>query len=399
MSNRILFVDDEPMVLKGLERSLRGMRSEWEMQFVLGGPEALDAMARETFDVVITDMRMPGMDGAELLDQVRQRFSQTVRMVLSGQSDKEAVFRAIRPTHQYLSKPCNIEELKQKLRCALSLRDVLQSPELKQRVSQMENVPSLPCSYRDLRSQLENSHPNLNKITRIVSRDPGMTAKLLQLVSSDFLVSVACSASPKQAVSIIGIENLRSLVLSGSLFSEFPETLAEKLALVCKHSYATALYAEAIARCERANDSVIQECYVAGLLHQIGSIVLASAYPDQFDSSNERSEMKALLIEREKNPFGSAHGLVGAYLLGLWGLPNAIVEAVAAHHAPSQVCPAAFCPLLAVHVADYWERQWHSSVGCNEDIAIDESCLATLGLKERLADWQERCRNIETSSE
>ncbi|MGA8867245.1 MAG: response regulator [Candidatus Sulfotelmatobacter sp.] len=148
MNKRILFVDDEPIVLNGLERSLRGMRKEWEMAFLPGGPEALQAMAQAPFDVVISDMRMPGMDGAQLLELVRERFPQTVRMVLSGQSDKDALFRAIRPTHQYLSKPCDVRELKQKLKCALGLRDVLDSPELKQRVSQVETVHSLPSYIR-----------------------------------------------------------------------------------------------------------------------------------------------------------------------------------------------------------------------------------------------------------
>ncbi len=395
MSQRILFVDDEPMLLKGLERSLRGMRNEWEMQFVLGGQEALEAMAREPFDVVISDMRMPGMDGAQLLDQVRQRFSQTVRMVLSGQSDKGAVFRAIRPTHQYLSKPCNIEELKQKLRCALSLRDLLDSAELKQRVSQMENVPSLPSLYRELRSQLEGSHPNLNEITDIVSRDPGMTAKLLQLVSSDFLVSAPCPSSPKQAVSIIGIDNLRPLVLSGGLFSELREGLAEKLAPVWRHSYATARFAEAIACCEHASEKVVQECYAAGLLHEIGSIVLATTYPDQLDWLETNGNVNSLAGVCEKRDFESTRALVGAYLLGLWGLPDAIVEAVAGHHAPSQVRPTGFCPLFAVHAAGHWDRQWNGPPGLNEADAIDERYLAELGLQERLAVWQQRCEQID----
>jgi HD-like signal output (HDOD) protein/ActR/RegA family two-component response regulator len=395
MTQRILFVDDELMVLKGLERSLHGMRGEWEMQFVLGGPEALQVMAREPFDVVITDMRMPGMDGAQLLDQVRQRFSQTVRMVLSGQSDKNAVFRAVRPTHQYLSKPCNVEELKQKLKCALSLRDVLDSPELKRRVSQMENVPSLPSLYRELRLQLESSHPDLNEITDIISRDPGMTAKLLQLVSSDFLVSTSCFSSPKQAVSIIGIDNLRSLVLSGGLFCELPEALAEKLAPAWRHFYTTARFAETIAECEHSADSVVQNCFAAGLLHEIGWIVLATAYADQIDSFAPNSSTLLPAGIGERGAFGSTHGLAGAYLLGLWGLPDAIVEAVAGHHAPSQVCPTGFCPLLAVHAATFWDWQWHGPLGFDgEDPAMDDACFAAVGLQERLAVWQQRCREV-----
>lgn len=393
MNNRILFVDDEPMLLKGLERSLRGMRNEWEMHFVPGGAEALEAMAKAPFDVVISDMRMPGMDGAELLDLVRKRFSQTVRMVLSGQSDKDAVFRAIRPTHQYLSKPCDIEELKQKLKCALALRDVLRSAELKQRVSQMESVPSLPSRYRQLRAQLESPHPNLREAADIVSRDPGMTAKILQLVNSAFLGTASHLSCPKQAVSIIGLENLRSLVLPGSLFSGLPEGLAAKLAPLWRHSYSTARFAEAIARCEEASESTVQNCYAAGLLHEIGWIVLASTHGDQFDSLGAELDEDRVGTVREQQLFGSTHGEVGAYLLGLWGLQDSIVEAVAGYQSPLHLNPTGFCPLLAVHVAELWDREWHSCLGFME--GIDEHLMAQLDLKERLPVWKKKCREID----
>jgi len=395
MSNRILFVDDEPMLLKGLERSLRDMRNEWEMQFVPGGLEALEAMSQAPFDVVISDMRMPGMDGAQLLDQVRIRFSQTVRMVLSGQSDKAAVFRAIRPTHQYLSKPCDIEELKQKLKCALALRDVLDSAELKQRVSQMESVPSLPALFQAIRMQLESAHPNLPEAADTVSRDPGMTAKLLQLVNSDFLGTASSLSCPRQALSIIGLDNLRSLVLSGGLFSELSAALAEKLAPVWRHLYTSARFAQAIARSEQASETMVQACYAAGLLHDIGWIVLGSTYGDEFDGLCSRLNQDMAVEKREEEVFGSAHGPAGAYLLGLWGLSDPIVEAVATHHAPRKVNPTTFCPLLAVHVAEHWDRQWHGAPGFAEEDGIDEDLLAQIGLQERLPVWKEKCREVD----
>jgi YesN/AraC family two-component response regulator len=92
MNKRILFVDDEPRVLQGIQRGLRGMRAEWETEFANSGAEALETMAQAPFDVVITDMRMPGMDGAQLLDLVKARFPRTVRIILSGQSDRETIF-------------------------------------------------------------------------------------------------------------------------------------------------------------------------------------------------------------------------------------------------------------------------------------------------------------------
>ena len=227
MTKRILFVDDDPMVLSGLERSLRSMRKEWEMQFVLGGREALDAMAHAPFDVVISDMRMPGMDGAELLERVKQQFSRTVRMVLSGQSDRDTIFRSTKPTHQYFSKPCDAEELKQKLIRALALRDVLDNPKLMQWVSQVETVPSLPSLCQSLRSLLASPAASIAAVADIVVQDMGMTAKLLQLVNSAFLGVAERGSDPRRAASVIGIDNLRALV-SHDLFSELSTPLVEK---------------------------------------------------------------------------------------------------------------------------------------------------------------------------
>lgn len=398
MNNRILFVDDEPMLLKGLERSLRGMRNEWDMQFVAGGVEALEAMAQAPFDVVISDMRMPGMDGAQLLDLVRKRFSQTVRMVLSGQSDKDAVFRAIRPTHQYLSKPCDIEELKRKLRGALALRDVLDSPELKQKVSQMETVPSPPYLYRRLRDELQSAHPSLREAGDIVSRDPGMAAKLLQLVNSAFLGTASRLSCPKQAVSIIGIDNLRSMLLSGGVFSELPESLTDFVAPLSKRSYTTARYAEAIARCERASEAMVQNCFAAGLLHEIGWIVLASTHGDQFVALCAKLNKNLPVIAREKEVFGSTQRLVGAYLLGLWGLPDCIVEAVAGHHSPSPAAVSGFCPLLAVQVAECWECEQHESPFM-QDGALNQELLVRVGLQHRLPVWKQQCEAMMKNDE
>jgi DNA-binding NtrC family response regulator len=101
----ILFVDDEPNVLQGLQRMLRHMRADWDMRFVDSGHAALDAMENERFDAVVTDMRMPGMDGAELLAEVRRRDSGVVRVILSGYSDAESVMRTVGPAHQFLAKP------------------------------------------------------------------------------------------------------------------------------------------------------------------------------------------------------------------------------------------------------------------------------------------------------
>jgi YesN/AraC family two-component response regulator len=177
MNKRILFVDDEPMVLQGIQRSLRSMRAEWEIELASGGPEALETMAQAPFDVVITDMRMPGMDGAQLLDLVKARFPRTVRIILSGQSDRETILRSVGPSHQYLSKPCDVDELKQRLIRAFALRDMLDGPQLKEVISRLKTVPSLPALYVAVTEALQSPETSIAKIGNLIAQDMACAPK------------------------------------------------------------------------------------------------------------------------------------------------------------------------------------------------------------------------------
>lgn len=323
MSKRILFVDDEPMLLSGLERSLRGMRKEWEVVFALGGKQALEALARAPFDVVVTDMRMPEIDGAQLLEQIKNKYPNTIRFVLSGQSDRETILRSIGPTHQYLSKPCDLEELKQKVAQAFALRELLENPTLKEIVSRMDTVPSLPSLYVRLTDALSQSDITVAKIAHIIKQDMGMTSKVLQLVNSAFFALPCHISSPHQAVSLLGIDNIRALVLSVHVFSEFEGTPNSRLAALWPRSLAAAAFARAISRAERSPQRLEDDAFAAGLLHDIGRLVLASTCREQYTHVLENLRQGQItLAQAESQTFGCTHAEVGAYLLGLWGLPE-----------------------------------------------------------------------------
>jgi DNA-binding NtrC family response regulator len=164
MPKRLLFVDDEVMLLNGLRRALHGMRNEWDMKFVTSAADALHELDAESYDAIITDMRMPQMDGAELLVEVKKRHESVVRIVLSGQSNKETVFRSIDPTHQFLSKPCNLDELKMRLSLSFSMRDLLVNPALKIIVTRLRTIPSLPMLYNELTEALQDPSTSLTQL-------------------------------------------------------------------------------------------------------------------------------------------------------------------------------------------------------------------------------------------
>jgi HD-like signal output (HDOD) protein/ActR/RegA family two-component response regulator len=400
MNKRILFIDDEPRVLQGIQRGLRGMRAEWETEFANSGAEALETMAQAPFDVVITDMRMPGMDGAQLLELVKVRYPRMVRIILSGQSDRETILRSVGPSHQYLSKPCDLDELKQRLMSAFALRDMLDDPRLKEVIGQLKTVPSLPALYIAVTEALRSPETPISKIGDLIAQDMGMCAKVLQLANSAFFGLSCHISSPQRAVSLIGIENLKALVLSVQVFSDLGSNFAQDLGFLWDHSMNTANFAKAIAGVEQASRGVMEDAFTAGLLHDVGRLVLASAFGSEYQQVLKRAAEPGTLLARcEADAFGCTHNGVGAYLLGLWGLGDSIVEAVAWHHDPAHAKPASFSALIAVHAADYYDNQFHFHPPSNGESVIDEHLLTQLGLEPQLASWQKACQEVAFRSE
>src|ERR1700678_767223 len=181
---RILFVDDEVMVLEGLQRMLRSMHREWDMYFVDCGEAALQLLATQPFDVIVSDMLMPRMNGAELLTRVMTLYPTTVRLILSGYADKDLILKCVGSTHQYLSKPCDAESLKATIQRASNLEAALQSDRLKKLVCQMSRRPSIPSLYLEVMEKASRPDILLEEVGAIIGRDLGMTAQVLKLSNS-----------------------------------------------------------------------------------------------------------------------------------------------------------------------------------------------------------------------
>lgn len=398
MPKRILFVDDEPLVLAGLERSLHGMRKDWEMVFVTSGLAALQAMADQTFDIVVTDMRMPGMDGAQLLEEVKKRSPQSLRMILSGQSDRETILRSVNPTHQYLSKPCEGEELKTRMMRAFALKDLLENPEVKGLVSKLDSLPSLPALYLQLAEELRQPEPSLAKVAKLISADIAMTAKVLQLVNSAFF-GLRCQVSKAyHAVELLGTDIVRALVLSTHVFSKFETDLLSEadVQYLWQHSLGTASYAKRIAALEHCPQRLVDDCFTAALLHDAGKLIMAYTLRDQYGRVLEliKSEGRGM-TEAEREVFGCGHAEIAAYLFGLWGLPGSIVEAVAWHHQPALSMQSAFSAVAAVHVASIYHEQ-KTQHWMKDMTVIDYEFLDRIGCKQHEAEWKKALEGEES---
>lgn len=400
MPKTLLLVDDEPMVLTGLRRSLRSMRNEWDMEFAGSGDEALVAMGRHDFDVIVTDMRMPGMDGAQLLNEVRRRSPQTVRVALSGQCDRDTIESAIGSTHQYLSKPCDAQQLKDTINHAVAMRQQLESASLTKIVSQLKSIPSLPASFQAMMNELQGPEPSLNKLAKLVSADMGMTAKCLQLVNSAFFGLRTPVSNAQQALNLLGLDKLKSLILSSHIFSEFKTRLfdAAEISWLWEHSFAVSLCARRIAEALLASPKDVDNSVTAGLLHGTGKLVLAACMGREYKMVLDMvAKTHITLAEAEREILGCGHAEVGAYLLGIWGLPDPIVEAVGWHLNP-HIAPVDASPALtAVHVAAVYQSSLAPSRLAGETL-IDAQYFSRAGLAGREQEFLDLCGQALRSS-
>src|SRR3954452_13695845 len=218
---RILFVDDEAHVLASLNAALRSRTDEWTMVFAQGGEAALEEIAVKPFDVVVSDMRMPGMSGAELLQLVRQRHPETVRLVLSGHSEFERTLDVAPFAHQFLAKPCRSDELESVIERACELRSLLFDVEAQATVAGVTGLPAAPAAYLRLADALSQPDVCAADVASLIEADIAVFAKVLQLVNSAFFGLGRRITSASEAVAYLGISPLRSLVLSVELLRTF----------------------------------------------------------------------------------------------------------------------------------------------------------------------------------
>ncbi|MCK4303335.1 MAG: HDOD domain-containing protein [Candidatus Eisenbacteria sp.] len=388
---RILFVDDEPKVLEGIRRMLRCLRKEWDMSFAGGGQEALDILADNHMDVVVSDMRMPGMTGVELLTQVKERYPTTVRIALSGQASQDIVLRCTGPVHQYLLKPTDAGVLKSTVERVCMLKEILSVDRLRGLTTQLESLPSMPALYAELQTQSESASVSLETLSRVISQDLAMSAKVLQLANSAFFGSPRRVSSPADAVAHLGLETVKALVLSVQVFSQLDDNARKTFSLdhLWKHSLAVASASRQIAISEEMDQEVVDHAFLAGLLHDVGKLALAVILPEEYGSTLQHALTQGIETHKaETDRLGATHAEVGAYLLGLWGYADPIIQAVAYHHRPAAAVSEGFDALTAAHVANALAGE-SDPPSSSAPSRIDRDYLEQLGLVERLEMWSD----------
>ena len=384
---QVLFVDDDMSVLGDLRDMLSMAGAEWNIVLATSGEEALRFMEEQIFDVVVSDLRMPGMDGSELLAIVRDTHPTTMRILMSGNADSAYTQQLVPHAHQFLHKPCQPRLVRAVVERAWELGQRIADPELRKIVGTITDLPRPPHSIMRLNAILDSPDADVNSVTEVVSDDMALTVKLFQLVNSASYGLNRSISEVREAVAYLGMNTVRNMAVSVELFrnvSTASTVHSDYISHLHEHGSLVAGYArQLVLDRKQAN-----EAFVAGLLHDVGLLVVAAYLPDRFTAVREACGNGNFAIrDVEYELIGANHSDIGAYLLNLWGLPYAVVEAVARHHDAFDLSERKMDATHAVAIAEAIVDSSLPGTQVREasDEALNKKYLEELGLLERVA--------------
>ena len=391
MKKRICFVGFSGHDLELLQSALLRVKGIWACELFTDGAAALLAMGAGNVDVVVAKAGKNSMDSAEFMHQAAALQPRAVRFIVGDLVEQELIINCIGATHQFIAEPCKPQDLISAIQRGLALDSFISSDQIRALAPKLRRMPSLPSAYFEVLKQVESSSATIQSVGEVILRDPALTARLLQMVNSSAFALAQKVTDPMEAMSWLGLETVKSLVLCLQVFAQDDAAKQAGISLdeLWEHSAVVAKMAHDITLFQTGDKLLASDAFTAGLLHDVGRIVIASNLPKEYaETVKVAKEQKRPLHVQEAAQFGVHHAQIGAYLMGLWGMPAALVEAVAMHHTPSRTPARDFSLLTAVHVADVFAHE--DEEGGHEGISASFDITQTVAYLRAHGGWNER---------
>lgn len=366
--------------------------NSWFVNYVDCSEELLERIEQYHYDILIIGIPADAEQTVSALGEIIRLRPDAVRIVVASNLSPTLTARVAEVAHSSLPFDCTHAQVSCAVERALKVIGLIQRPEIKRVIGGIKRLPSLPAIYEKLNQALMSGHANANDISEILEQDPAMAAKVLQLVNSAFFGLERQIYRLNEAVTILGLRLIRDLALSSHLFEALPSGYGwDSLSFeqIHQRSLLVARLAQDISRSVGADRNTQAQAFLAGLLSDFGMLLLANHDPEGYRKVVGLSgEMQQPLYVVEKMHIGVSHAEAGAYLLGLWNLPPAVIEAVLFHHFPASSASDEFQPLTAVHAADALLAPVSSAYDAKISSQLALKYLERLGVEHKLNDWQ-----------
>ncbi len=311
------------------------MDSEYEIFTAASGNEALEILTVEKIDMVITDMRMPEMNGYQLLQKVKELHPSSLRIILSGYAEKNTILEALQKNiaKLYILKPWENDKLIRLVDQLFETENILRDSNLLGLINNVDDLPTLKNSYFHIMDLIDND-ADITKISGAIERDHSITTKILHIINSAFYE--VKTGSVQQAIAYLGLATIRNILLATAIVDSFNmrDRYGTRLEILWRHAFICSKIVNVIY--EKLLVRKLSEHEVsAGLLHNIGIVLLLTLYPEKYIEIFHRAEQEQQsLLQMEQKFLNVTHQQTGGYLLRWWGLPQPIIEAALYHHTP-----------------------------------------------------------------
>jgi HD-like signal output (HDOD) protein len=377
--NAILFVDDEETMCEMYSGFSHVLEEHYTVVTAKSGEEGAKLLRSRKFDVIVTDLTMPGMDGLRFLGHVVQNQPDCARIIISGYADRLKVARCLFVGHRYFNKPCDVPELAELLIRLASFRELVANDKVRRIIGGIGSLPGPPETFLKIEKVLQSPHSSIQDVAEVVEQDVVVTAKLLQIVNSAQFGIRHKVVSITEAVQLVGIESVRGLVLGLQAFASYKDHPGKKAppAELWDHSLRTGLMARRICRAQRFPLHTSDRAFLAGLLHDVGRIVIDANAPEERAEVNDFAKRFGVSVrEAELRRFGAHHAQIGGYLLALWGIDDEVVRIVQHQETLAEFDGKDTSALAALHAAHFAEMENPQAY------PLDTATLAELGFND-----------------
>ncbi len=361
----ILFVDDESVLLE-FYKSYFKFREGWNAHLCSDPLSVQEILKNEPIDIIVSDLNMPGINGAELLSTVAENFPWVIRVILTSEANNNLSLKAVKYAHRCLKKPVNMAEIESEIENTLLVYKSEISRIVRTVLTGLDSIPVMPKVYTELISEIKKGEEaSLHKIGDLVAEDPGMSMNILRVVNSPYFGSELTINKPEHAVTMLGLNVVKNLILTAELIDIFPLS-PENSSLVddiIHHSTLCSCLMTEIFAHEELNGKVSKEdveiAGSIGMFHDVGKIVLASEFPDLYQkvtAIHHHSDERLSSIEWQH--LGVSHAEVGAYLMSLWGLSSKVAKTIAIHCSASKENRKRDIFMRAIHYSNHIAYQY-----------------------------------------